>query len=262
MATALRVLVISDVHGNADALRAVIESARDWDHIWVLGDLVDYGPEPHIVIDMIRELDPDTVVMGNHDYAVAHGVDCRCGPSIHELSVYTREYISKRVLSREQVEWLKRLPIAVSSEVSGKRVYLVHGSPRDPLYAYLDPSLPQNVIREHLSTPRFLLPGSGKHVNADIVLVGHTHKPMSIYVDSVLVANPGSCGQPRDGDPRASYAILDIESNTFTVHRVEYDVEKVVNKLKQLQLENLYINWLSSILRKGVALDKYSTKTL
>jgi len=80
----LRILVISDIHGNADALRRVLEDSGRWDHLWILGDLVDYGPEPHVVIDVVRELKPDVIVQGNHDHAVANGADCRCDPVVHE----------------------------------------------------------------------------------------------------------------------------------------------------------------------------------
>lgn len=257
----MRVLVISDVHGNADALKAVLESVGGWDYVWVLGDLVDYGPEPHTVIDMVRDLRPDAIVVGNHDYAVAYGVDCRCSPTLHELSVYTREFISKRLLSREQIEWLKSLPTKVVREVSGKKICLVHGSPRNPLYGYLEPNLPTTVLREQLSESKFSHGERARPVDAHTVLVGHTHKPMKTEVDGVPVLNPGSCGQPRDGDPRASFAIFDPETNTFTIHKVKYDVEKVIEKLKQLQLENLYTAWLANILRKGVALDKQSVET-
>ena len=86
----MRILVLSDVRGNVDALKAVVKHAGKWDYLWVLGDLVDYGPEPHIVVDMIRELKPDVIVRGNHDHAVAYNVDCRCNTATHELSVYTR----------------------------------------------------------------------------------------------------------------------------------------------------------------------------
>ncbi|MEM4003460.1 MAG: metallophosphoesterase family protein, partial [Ignisphaera sp.] len=76
----MRIVIVSDVHGNTEALRAVLDSAERWDGVWFLGDFVDYGPEPHIVIDIVRTLKPDVIVMGNHDSAVAFDMDCRCGP--------------------------------------------------------------------------------------------------------------------------------------------------------------------------------------
>jgi len=88
-------------------------------------------------------------------------------------------------------------------------------------------------------------------VDRDIVVVGHSHKPIKIYVDDILVINPGSVGQPRDGIPKASYAVFNIERSVFEIHRVEYDVEKVVGKLKSLKIEDKYMQWLEKILKMG-----------
>jgi protein phosphatase len=242
----MKILIISDIHGNSVALRTVLEDAKRWDYVWVLGDLVDYGPEPHIVIDIVRELKPDVIVMGNHDYAVAFNTDCRCDPEIHELSEYTRRNISYRLLSREQIEWLKSLPIKIEKNVNGRKIYIVHGSPRNPLYGYLKPDLSKDEILLQITPSIYAV--KPRPVNADIVLVGHTHIPTTILVDDRYILNPGSCGQPRDGDLRASYAIYDIEKGVFEIRRVKYDIGKVVEKLKNLNLEERYLKWLENIL--------------
>jgi predicted phosphodiesterase len=169
----VKILIISDIHGNSVALRTVLEDAKRWDYVWVLGDLVDYGPEPHIVIDIVRELKPDVIVMSNHDYAVAFNTDCRCDPEIHELSEYTRRNISYRLLSREQIEWLKSLPIKIEKNVNGRKIYIVHGSPRNPLYGYLKPDLSKDEILLQITPSIYAV--KPRPVNADIVLVGHTH---------------------------------------------------------------------------------------
>ncbi|MCC6041942.1 MAG: metallophosphoesterase, partial [Desulfurococcaceae archaeon] len=93
----MRVLIISDIHGNYDALKTVLETARGFDYIWFLGDLVDYGPEPHLVVDLVREIKPEVALMGNHDYAVAYNTDCMCAQELHDLSVYTRLNISYKL---------------------------------------------------------------------------------------------------------------------------------------------------------------------
>lgn len=245
----MRILILSDVHGNADALKAVLDSARGWDSIWVLGDLVDYGPEPHVVIDIVRGLAPDVIVMGNHDNAVAYDTDCRCAAEIHDLSEYTRKNVSYKLLSKDHIEWLKSLPQKVDIEIFGKRFYIVHGSPRNPLYGYLKPDLPRDHMLLQL-TPS-MLAVKPRPVEASAIVVGHTHIPMDIDIDGSRILNPGSCGQPRDGDPRASYALYDPETDTFTIHRVEYDIDKTVEKLKQLNLEQQYLERLISILRTG-----------
>lgn len=245
----MRIVIVSDVHGNAEALRAVLDSAERWDGVWFLGDFVDYGPEPHIVIDIVRSLRPDVVVMGNHDSAVAFDIDCRCSPEIHELSEYTRKNISLKSLSREQIEWLRMLPKSIEKDVEGRKLYIVHGSPRNPLYGYMKPDLPLSELRLSL-TPSIVTPRP-RIIRIDTVIAGHTHIPMDIAVDGVRVINPGSCGQPRDGDFRASYAIYNTETNTFEIHRVKYNIERVIEKLRELKLEEKYIRWLTMILRTG-----------
>ncbi len=245
----MRILIISDIHGNADAFKAVIEDASRWDSIWILGDLVDYGPEPHIVIDMVKELKPNVIIAGNHDYAVAYNTDCRCAPEIHELSEYTRRSISMKLLSREQINWLKTLPLHIVNIVAGKKMFAVHGSPRNPLYGYLKPSLSKEELLLQLTPTLFAVKPAP--IKADIVLVGHTHIPATIEVEGIRVLNPGSCGQPRDSDPRASYAIYDTENNTFTTCRVKYSIDRVIEKLKKLNLEERYFTWIADILKRG-----------
>ncbi|MEM2021460.1 MAG: metallophosphoesterase family protein [Zestosphaera sp.] len=241
--------MLSDVHGNADALSSVLEDAEDWDYVWVLGDLVDYGPEPHVVIDLIRGLRPDVMVMGNHDYAVVTNGDCMCAPEVHELSVYTRLNISRRLLSEEQIKWLSTAPRTCEVSAGGLRVHVVHGSPRNPLYGYLKPTLTTEELRLALTpSPVALRP---RPVNADVVITGHTHIPTDIKVDSVRVLNPGSVGQPRDGNPRASYLLIDVDTWSVEARRVKYDVAKVTSRLKTLNLEAKYVAWIERILSSG-----------
>lgn len=250
--------MISDIHGNADALKAVFEHVERYDAVWFLGDYVDYGPEPHVVVDIVRGLNPEVILMGNHDYAVAYNTDCRCAQELHELSVYTRLNISMRLLGRDQVNWLKTLPHRNTLEFAGKKIYVVHGSPRSPLYGYLKPSLTRSELLYQLSPS----PLGFDLVKTDIVIVGHTHIPMNTKINNVQLLNPGSCGQPRDGDPRVSYAILDIENNSFKLHRVKYDVDKVLSKLRSLKLDETYLKWLTAILKTGRALEKGFILTL
>ncbi|MEM2627685.1 MAG: metallophosphoesterase family protein [Ignisphaera sp.] len=245
----IKIAIISDIHGNVDALNAVLESVSRWDYIWFLGDFVDYGPEPHIVVDIVKSLKPDAVVMGNHDNAVALNVDCMCAPEIHELSEYTRRNISLKFLSRDQLEWLKMLPKTAEVDIGNKRFYIVHGSPRNPLYGYMYPYLSLEELK--LSLTPSLVSLKPKPVRANVVVVGHTHIPMDIVVDSIKIVNPGSCGQPRDGDNRASYVVYDVETEIVEIRRVKYDVERVIGKLRELRLEDKYFNQLASILRIG-----------
>ena len=244
----MKVLLLSDIHGNVDALQAVLEHAKGWDEVWVLGDLVDYGPEPHIAVDMVRELKPRVVVRGNHDNAVAFGVDCFCDPLIHELSVYTRQTISLRLLSREQIAWLASLPLRARVEVDGYELYVVHGSPVSPLYGYLRPTMPVEELRAQLVLPSARLKPGRRLVEADLLVVGHTHLAFELEVDSTRIVNPGSVGQPRDGVPGASYAILDTEGLRVEHYRVKYDVGRVLRKLEREGVGGPYYEWLRCIL--------------
>ncbi|MCX8196005.1 MAG: metallophosphatase family protein [Acidilobaceae archaeon] len=222
----MKALLISDIHGNLEALQAVLEHARGYDEVWVLGDLVDYGPNPAEVIDVVRGLSPDIALRGNHDEAVAFGVDCGCGEKTHWLSVYTREKVSMRLLGKEHISWLASLPLRAERELQ-RRVLLVHASPRNPLHDYLLPTLPPEELRRMLSVGL-----RGRLVSADLVVSGHTHVPADFRVEGIRVINPGSVGQPRDGDPRASYGLLDLESWEFRVFRVDYPREKTLEKLR------------------------------
>lgn len=247
----MNVLVISDIHGNLTALKTVLENSKGWSDVWVIGDLVDYGPEPHLVVDLIKDLKPSVIVMGNHDYAVAYNVDCKCREEVRELSVYTRMNISLKLLSREQIDWLKKLRKSADTSLAGKRVYIVHGSPSDPLYGYMKPNLPHDVLLNMLLLKQSEYSLSSKAVDADVVIAGHTHIPMKITVHNTVVFNPGSVGQPRDGDPRASYGLLNLDNFEFKVVRVKYDIDSVISKLKCLGLELRYLLWLERILRQG-----------
>ncbi|MCS7099414.1 MAG: metallophosphoesterase family protein [Sulfolobales archaeon] len=245
----MKVLVVSDIHGNYEALNAVLESAGGWDSLWVLGDLVDYGPEPHVVVDVVRGLDPDLVLMGNHDYAMAYGADCMCAEEVRDLSVYTRQFVSARLLSKEQLEWLRNLPRSWSGVVGGLKVFAAHGSPRNNLFGYLRPSLPRSELLLALTPSMYSL--RPRPVDSDVVLVGHTHAQFDIRVDSIRVVNPGSVGQPRDGDPRAAYAIVETGNWGVELRRVEYDVMKTVRKLRELNLDREHLSRLERILVTG-----------
>jgi predicted phosphodiesterase len=252
----LRVLLISDIHGNLEALRAVLEHAKGWDPVWVLGDLVDYGPDPHEVIDVVRELAPDIIVRGNHDNAAAFGTDCFCDPKIHRLSVCTRENITLRLVSREQIRWLQGLPLRSRLEIGGLRYYIVHGSPISPLFGYIRPDMDQESLLRELSLPGTRLGEKrGRPVDADVIVVGHSHIPFQIRIGDVSIVNPGSVGQPRDGDARASYAILDLDKHKVEYYRVKYDVDKVLSKLKDLRVEEWCYNWLRGILLNGKVVE-------
>ena len=248
-----RILVISDVHGNLSSLSAVLEHARGWDEIVVLGDLVDYGPHPGEVIDVLREHGA-RMVRGNHDHAVAFGVDCRCSEETRWLSVWFRENVTLRLLSEGEKNYLASLPLRIRLEVDNMKMYVVHAAPSNPLYAYMYPWLDNSELcrlLESQSRVRLLGGRAEEECPRGFYLVGHTHHQFYRVVEGAVVVNPGSTGQPRDGDPRAGYAIIDTSKDSIELYRAKYDVDRTVRALSELGIPEPYMSALKYMLRHG-----------
>ncbi|WP_048146572.1 metallophosphoesterase family protein [Pyrococcus abyssi] len=211
------IALISDIHSNYEALRAVWKEIKDIEKVACMGDLVGYGASPNEVVEFIkREMEKGKVlcVRGNHDNAVAFGADWGFNP-------YARYAIrwQQRVLTVENLEFLRRLPVRQFFKLGNRSYHVIHGSPRAPLDEYLFPWLPDSEFEDCL-----------RYIREDDLIVGHTHVPMLKEIKGRRVINPGSVGQPRDGDWRASYAIL-YENGKIEFFRVEYDVEKAAEKI-------------------------------
>lgn len=211
----MRILVLADIHGNFEALKAVNET---FDALLFLGDVVDYGPDPASCIDWIRGK-ALKCVRGNHDHAVATGLECGCSTKLKDLSVSTRRFTSNAITADHKA-FLSSMPPRETVELDGLKIYMVHAVPSDPYYKY---ALTVDEWREEIAD-----------VDANIILAGHTHMPFLMRVDEKLVINPGSVGQPRDGDPRLSYAI--IEDKHIILKRKEYDISKTVAGFKDMGL--------------------------
>lgn len=231
----MRILVLSDIHGNIDALEAIDEPC---DKILFLGDVVDYGPDPVACIDFLVERDA-LRVRGNHDNAVANRVDCGCGEAFRHLSVITREYMW-RILDQRQLQWLGGADTFLELWQTGKSVYATHAAPSDNLFKYL---LPDSLDEE--------LELEAAVAGSDIILTGHTHKPFARVVGERLVVNVGSVGQPRDGIPRASYAV--IENGQVELKRVDYDIDKALHRLRRLPMDTGAIDQLAYVLEHATA---------
>jgi putative phosphoesterase len=237
----MRTLIISDLHANIDALLAVeseVQRIGGCDRTLVLGDLVDYGPAPAEVIEWVRRNATD-VIRGNHDHAMATGAACQSSSAFLPLSIVTREYFRPK-LEPDAIRYLQSLPAVRSIEIEGTRIELVHATLRDPLYEYVAPQSSE----EH-----WLFALGPVSEDTSFVFLGHTHLPFTRRVGEITVVNPGSLGQPKDGDPRACYAIL--EGGEIRLCRISYDVEWAVSRLQQLSLPELYIRQLSHVLRTG-----------
>ena len=178
----VKILIVSDVHGNLDALDALTESC---DELWVLGDLVNYGPEPAAVIQRLRQR-ASVIVRGNHDHAVGYDVDPRCSPAFRAMAETTRQ-LAMATLSEADKRFLRDLPLSVSTERDGRRFFLCHATPSDPLFAYCPPDSPTWA-------------DESAAVDADVILVGHTHLPFIKRFETRTVVNPGSLGHRRTAD--------------------------------------------------------------
>jgi putative phosphoesterase len=228
----VRVLVVSDIHANFEALKRIPER---YDHVLCLGDVVDYGPNPKACLEWLRERDA-LVIRGNHDHAVGLHIPVRCAPAAQLAAEETRAEM-ERLLEEADLAYLRTLPYMARVVLGGTAFQLVHATPSDPLFPYVGPAEGERWLEE-LS-----------HVDADVLLVGHTHLPMVIRAGRRMVVNPGSVGQPRDGDPRAAYAI--VEDGEPRVERVDYDIGRSLAQLASLALSTSTFRQLSNLLRTG-----------
>jgi len=212
----VRVVFISDVHSNLEALEAVLDEAGKA-RVYCCGDIVGYGASPNEVVRVLRDVGA-TCVVGNHDQSSLEGDVGEFNPRAAMAAIWTSQH-----LTDESRAFLGSLPREVATEVGGKRVYIVHGSPDDPMWEYVRPSTHADLFDYYL-----------QKVNADVLALGHTHLAFQWRSDNGgVVFNPGSVGQPRNGDSRASYAVLTVASGEVAVEarQVEYDVERAAKKI-------------------------------
>jgi diadenosine tetraphosphatase ApaH/serine/threonine PP2A family protein phosphatase len=226
----MQCLIISDVHANLVALDAVLDDAPDFDEVWCLGDLVGYGPSPNECVERIRELSHVSLA-GNHDWAVLEKLDL----GNFNIDARTANAWTRSELTTAAREYLDQLP----THMERGEFYLAHASPRKPVWEY--------IIDANLAYVNF------KHFSTPFCLVGHTHVPLIFELDEQqqrcrplippfpeplplgpnrMILNPGSVGQSRDGDPRASYVMFDTENMTWDFRRVVYPVEIVQERMR------------------------------
>jgi diadenosine tetraphosphatase ApaH/serine/threonine PP2A family protein phosphatase len=244
----LRYLILSDIHSNLDALEAVLATVdrASWDHVVVLGDLVGYGGAPNAVIDRIRDLDPVAIIRGNHDKASCGIED---GSNFNHVARVAAMWTGD-TLTAENREYLRSLP--AGPLVINDQVEICHGSPFDEDHYIFDAD----------DARRALEAGTRQ-----LCLFGHTHLPVVFrrsgagddgfvpegdaeirleLEDGVrYVVNPGSVGQPRDGDPRAAFAIYDAATRVLTLRRVPYAVDAAQRRILGAGLPASLANRLS-----------------
>jgi len=228
----MRICIISDLHANLEALLAL---PADYDQLWVLGDLVNYGPDPAATIEFVRS-HAAMVIRGNHDNAVARGVDCGCSPRFRVMAEATGQF-TRSALDADAKQFLRTLPVCGCPEIDGRTFFLCHATPSDLLYEYRPPDSPLWARKEESS------------LDADVILAGHTHLPFVRNFGSRIVANPGSLGQSKAGDARARYAIW--QDDHVELKAYEYPVETTVSKVLSLPVSDEVKRDLVNVLRTG-----------
>jgi putative phosphoesterase len=225
-----RFAVISDVHANLEALEVVIGRVERME-LYCLGDLVDYGANPNEVIELVRKSGAKSVV-GNHDFAVLSG-----DTSLFNARAAISSKWSARLLTPENKDYLRALPLELRVTIEGIEFYLTHGSPDDRLWEYVDPRTHADLFGHYLQKTR-----------AGAIGLGHTHIPYVWKESNGVVFNPGSVGQPRDGDRRASFAVVTVDGGkaSVDVRRVEYDYEKTGKKIRGAGLPESFADRLKA----------------
>jgi len=240
----MKIAIISDIHANFEALKAVLAEIKkkSVDEIWCLGDVVDYGPSPNECCQLIKEK-AKYCVAGNHDYGVLEKVDLSWFGSTSLDSMA----ITRRILSQESRDFLNHLK--TKKELS--QSFLVHASVKDCLFEYL---LEPSQAEENF-----------KNFSQAIGFFGHTHLPYCFEKEGELIKersprlekkiklkkgnryliNPGSVGQPRDGDWRPSFGLFDTQNLSFEWERVEYNFQETQKKMRELNLPESLINRLA-----------------
>jgi len=214
----MKLAIFSDVHGNLPALLAVLAdiAQESPDAVYHLGDLVGYNPFPNEVVAKVRDLEIPGII-GNYDLAVVaeepEAIARYLNPTVSDMALDIYHW-TKGELSPESRQYLNALPDRLTLEFGGWRLFLTHGSPRS-IREYVRPRFTEAELAQVLAG-----------IEAEVILAGHTHIPQVRQVDGKTFVNPGSVGFPKDGDPRAVYAILNLgEELEVTIKRIAYPVE-------------------------------------
>ena len=202
----MRLAIIADIHSNIHALEAVVRELDEIDHDLLLcaGDIVGYGANPNECCGRVRDL-ADLVVFGNHELAALTEDVIWMNPHAAKAAIWT-----SKSLTRESKEFLSQLELEARVKADDRQCAMYHGSVRSAIrYVYED-----DVDAAMLQA-----------ADCSLLVLGHTHVPYAVRFPQGIAVNPGSVGQPRDGDPRASFAILDTASLQCEIRRIQYDIE-------------------------------------
>ena len=218
------------MHANLEALNEVLQRTEGLE-VYCLGDLVDYGANPNEVIEEVRDRKVRSM-LGNHDAAVLTG-----DTSLFNARAAMGARWTASRLKDSSKAYLRSLPQELKFTDESINVYMTHGSPDDRLWEYVDPRTHTDLFDHYLDK-----------TNSKLMGLGHTHIPYVWKEAGRVVFNPGSVGQPRDGDRRAAYAVVELEEGHLSVEvkRVEYDFEKAASKIRKAGLPEEFADRLST----------------
>jgi putative phosphoesterase len=215
----MKIGIISDIHGNYEALKAVLNELDNMQvtDIYCLGDVVGYYPQINECCDTLRERNI-LCIMGNHDWYMAGGGFCPRSRSVNDCLVHLR-----KIITPENLDWLRTFPV----QRKVLDMHMVHGGWADPIDEYLKPS------EEYFA-----------RLEGKIFISGHTHIQTLQHFNDKTYCNPGSVGQPRDFDPRAAFAVYDHGS--LSLHRVEYNPQKIFDLMAAAGFDDYYYGCLKT----------------
>jgi putative phosphoesterase len=224
------VAVVTDIHANLPALEAALARVEGLgiEHIYCGGDLAGYGPQPNEVCAVLREREIPTIY-GNYDYAIGRDLeDCGCAYRDRREREIGQRSVDWTLANTDTAskEYLRGLRFDLRFELAGRRVRLVHGSPRK-VNEYLFEDKPARTFERIAAL-----------ADCDVLVFGHTHKPWIREYGGVLFVNCGSVGKPKDGDPHASFAVLEGADGTVQarIERVAYDADAVAARMREVGL--------------------------
>ena len=224
----MKVVILSDIHGNADALEATLQAIpQDISEFWILGDLVGYYYQINKVLSLLKPL-PCKFIAGNHEHYLKSGIH---DPAV--LSRYKSQYgssleIALGELNNEDLNFLTSLPDQLAFSLGNKEILLCHGSPWDN-DEYIYPDVLQKKLEKY------------DELSASVIFQGHTHYPMELTHNNKKIINPGSLGQPRNRQAGAHWAIYDSETNEVTFKTTLYSIESLIKEIETHDPTNVYL---------------------
>ncbi len=234
----MKIAIFSDIHGNLEALNAVvkdIKSIPDLDHIVCLGDIVGYYPHPNECIEIVREM-CDIIIKGNHDASVVARNFDKVLNKFNDIAARSLTWTRDKILetnNTENYDFLRKLPKQKEITIGRKKILFVHGTPDKTweyfLYPYwLNAPLEEQKVRIDEWLQQW-----------DVIAMGHSHWAFQYEDNNKIVINPGSVGQPRDDNPKASYALVEVTKTRIKAlnFRIEYDIKKTCEAVQKANLD-------------------------